>query len=82
MNTGGLFKTITLKVDVAYIAPSNKVTVIGKVPVASVIRGAIEKVEPVRVMKVFMGKYDTVTGKPSGSVTVKKYESVAPLNTD
>ena len=41
---GGLLITITLKTDVAYIAPSNKMTVMGYIPVKIVIGGAIENV--------------------------------------
>ena len=39
MNTGGLLLTITLKLDVVYTAPSNKVTVMGYDPVTAVING-------------------------------------------
>ena len=39
MKKGGLLLTITLKLDVAYIAPSNKVTVMGYDSVTAVING-------------------------------------------
>ena len=57
--------------DVAYIAPSNKVTVMGYDPVTAVINGEMFNVQPDTVIKLLGGVYDTVTGQPSGSETDK-----------
>jgi len=37
-------------------------------------------IEPVNVIQVSIGVYDTMTENLSGSATVKEYEIVAPLN--
>lgn len=66
---------ITLKEEIDDIAPSKRVTVTGYVPMGSDVKGIIVKVLPDNIVCDYKVDDETVTGKPSGSMTEIEYTS-------